>query len=380
MKLDYYKTFLTAAGLDAITNALQVILIVFVIGAAGFFVYRKFFRKPGKDASSNDDNVRKKGKILPAEEFVPVEQIRGGVVKLEGEQRYIASINCKGFDFFTSSEEEILSTQMAYYGFINTIQSPITMRIDSTAIDLTPQITNYKRIRQKRLEERDLKYSQFLEYRNQLKNHPDGPEREGIEDVLYGLSRQIEVLSKKINHLESLINYETRLSGRNANPVQEERYIIDWEFNPDDYPANITEAEITEKAEKALANKVSQMKHALAKANVKCTRDSDKELFQLNYRHFHPFGGDLYKSFEGSNAESRIVSGARDYEDARKRYEKALASDEWKAAEERIRAQQEAALAENNPDIDEDDEDDVLFGSSAGDEAKHRESRKGVSI
>jgi len=355
-------------SIETITKILQVILVVLVVGGAGFLLYMKFGRKGSSGKSSNDDTVQKGGKTYPVEDYIPVQEIRNGIVKLDGEDRFIASINCKGFDFFTSSEEEILNTQRAYYGFINTIQSPITMRIDSTALDLTAQIRNFQKIKQERLDERNLKYSQFVEYKAKLKTATSEDALRGFENVLYLLSREIDVCTNKIRHLDSLIAYETKLSGRNANPLQEERYIIDWEFNPQDFPAGVSEAEIYEKAVKTLDGKIQQMKHALGKANVKCSRDTDKELFSLNYRHFHPLGGDLYKNFDGSNAEDRLVSGLVDYEGAMRRYEKIKESEEWK----QIVARQEALAAESErqmqlPDDVEDDDDDsdVLIGSGA---------------
>lgn len=355
-------------SIETITHILQVILVLLVVGAAGFFLIKKFAKKRGGVKSSRDDTIQKGGRTYPVEDFIPVQEIRNGIVKLDGEDRFIASINCKGFDFFTSSEEEIVSTQRAYYGFINTIQSPITMRIDSTALDLTAQIRNFQRIKQERLDERNLKYSQFIEFRAKLKAATSESARRDFENVLYMLSRQIDVCTNKIKHLDSLIAYETQLSGRKANPLQEERYIIDWEFNPQDFPEGVTDEEIYEKAVKTLDNKVAQMKHALGKANVKCSRDTDRELFQLNYRHFHPMGGDLYKNFEGSNAEDRIVSGLIDYEGAMKKYEKIKESEEWKRIEARQAKLEEEAEKPviPDPEADEDDEDeDVLIGSGA---------------
>lgn len=351
-------------SIEAITQILQAVMIGLIVFAAVLFLYIRF-RPKGKKADDSNDVKNFSGKIFPAEDFIPVETIRDGIIRLDGEDRFIASINCKGFDFFTSSEEEIFETQKAYYGFINTIQSPITMRIDSSAVDLTSQINNFKRIRQERLEERDLKCSQFIEYRNAYNASADGNERNRYEEVLMELSRQIDVCTKKVAHLDSLINYETRLSGRNAEPLQEERYIIDWEFNPKDFPENITEEEIFEKAKKTLNNRVAQMKHALSAANVKCRRDDDRDLFVLAYRHFHPFGGDLYKNFEGTNTDRRVVSGLRDYEANMRKYNRVLEEKDWQEME--MRRKMEAAAEQEQSvygDYDPDD-DEAILGSGA---------------
>ncbi len=347
-------------NIDSIVSILQVVLIALVVFAGVFFYYVKFLRPKGKSAVDSNDVKMFSGKVFPIEEYIPVEKIKDGIIKLDGEDRYIASINCKGFDFFTSSEEEIYNTQRAYLGFINTIQSPITMRIDSTAVDLSAQINNFKKIKQQRLEERDLKCSQFIEYRNAYNESVDEGERRRYEEVLYSLQRQIEVCTKKVAHLDSLINYEIKLSGRNANPLQEERYIIDWEFNPQEFPENITDAEIYDKAKKTLENRLAQMRHALSAANVKCHRDDDKDLFALSYRHFHPFGGDLYKNFEGANSEKRIVSGLRDYETAMKKYQKIIEEKEWAELVKRMENEKQEEVVVT--DYDEDD-DEANLGS-----------------
>lgn len=347
-------------NIDSIVSVLQVVLVGLIIFAGVLFYYVRFLRPKGKKESDSNDVKMFSGRVFRAEEFIPVEKVRDGIVKLEGEDRFIASINCKGFDFFTSSEEEIYNTQSAYLGFVNTIQGPITMRIDSTAVDLSAQINNYRRIKQQRLEERDLKCSQFIEYRNAYAGAADEGERRRYEEVLYTLQQQIEVCTKKVAHLDSLINYETKLSGRKANPLQEERYIIDWEFNPQDFPANITDAEIYEKAKKVLDNRLAQMKHALSAANVKCRRDDDRDLFSLSYRHFHPFGGDLYKNFEGTNSDRRIVSGLRDYESAMKKYRKILEEKEWAEIARRMEEGQPQAAV---PEAYDEDDDEAILGS-----------------
>ena len=384
MKIDFMNNvYLMSLGIDGITKILQVVMIALIIGAAGFFVYMKFFKKKGKNVSSTDDDEMKGNnpKVLHTKEFIPVESIKNGIMKLEGEDRYIASINCKGFDLATANPAERLKAQAEYRSFVNTIQSPITLRIDSTAVDLTPQIQRFERIRQQRVAERNLKQEQFIELRDKERKTPDGPEKMRYDELLIKLDDELTVLEKKILHLDSLIRYETELSGRNANPVQEERYIIDWEFNPDDYPPNITPEEIFEKAQTNLGTRLGNMSNTLSGAFVKCRRDNDEDLFNLNYRHFHPFGGDYYKYNEVTTAEGGIVSGYKNYEAAMKRYEEIKQSDEWKIIEEKMRKMQEEARAAAESEdavLDDDDEEGELLGS--GTEKTMIEDEGGMSF
>ena len=83
----------------------------------------------------------------------------------------------------------------------------------------------------------------------------------------------------------------------------------------------------------------------------------------MSYRHFHPFGGDLYKSFEGSNSEKRIVSGLRDYETAMKKYQKIIEEKEW--AELVKRMENEGTEEVVVEDYDEDDDEAILGSGKA---------------
>lgn len=357
--------------IDQLTSILQIVLIVACVGAVGVFIYIKFIRK-GKSRTTDELDRKIVGKVGQCEEFVPVESIKDGIVKLEGEMRYIASINCKGFDFFTASEEEQLQAQMAYLSFLNTLQSPVTMRIDSTSIDLSAQIKRYEAVYKKKEDEIQHCYNTFLEQRNTYKSLSNAADRNAYGQSLIALNKRIDVLSKDLLHIRSLINYETQLSGRNANPLQEERYIIDWTFEPTEFPDTITDEEIYERAKAELSSRVAQMRHTLRSAHVKCTRDDDEALNALSYRHFHPFGGDIFRV--AGKDEPTVISGRRGFEEAKRKYEKFLTEKEWMDIQH--------DTYETEPVADEyDDDDDFLISSGSVPVTDVNElSERGVNI
>ena len=328
---------------DTISNIIIIVTVIVAVVFVAYMVYAIFFRKKmaEKQEQKSEESLNK-GKIFSSADFIPVESIENGVLKVEGEDRYVASINCKGFDFFTATTEEQYTTEANYIAFLNTVQSPMTMRIDSSAVDLSAQIARFRTLRSETMEVLQQVYGEFLEARNAYKDATD-EEKPYLEDNLYNLNRKVVVYQNKLAHIENLIEYEEEMSGRDAEPLQEERYIIDWTYNEKDFPASATEKDIRERAEKELANRVGQMKHALQSAYVKCTRDDDEAIFNLNFRHYHPYGGDMFRNFDETNADERVVSGKRGYEEMKRQYERFLLSEQWKKIlEERMKGLEDA--------------------------------------
>lgn len=339
-----------------ITHYLQIVFFILLGIAALVFAYIKLFRK--KKLKSRPANMRR-GKVRDATEYVPVDSISGNIYKVSGENRFLASINCKGFDFFSVDVEEQFAAQDGYLAFVNTISSPITMRIDSSAVDLTYQIKKHEEAYLNKYNEQGRLYQEYNQYVKALENLPDGAaESRVIVSALNEINRQIECNQWKMQHIEHIISYQKSLSGREATPLQEERYIFDWTFNPKDFPDSITESEIRERAEKELAQKENQMRHALSRSNVKVRRDTDQDIYSLFFRHFHPWSSSAYHDNEESNAEERIVSGKRAYEHAKREYERLKESHrlaELSAAYDRLTEEEIKGYGDSLEDYDDDD-------------------------
>lgn len=311
---------------SGVISVLKILIVIAIAVAILLFVYYKFFRKSASKIKV--DTNEKTGKLRDCAEFIPVESISGSTYKVKGENRFLASINCKGFDYFSSSVEEKLRTQEGYLNFVNIIQNPITLRIDSSAVDLSAPISRHTEIYNKKFIEQGMLYDQFTHYVKLFRNAKSDAERALYQNTLSEIKRQLDTNEWKMQHIEHLINYQKTMSGRQASPIQEERYIFDWQFNPQDFPAGITEAEILERAEKELDKREQRLRHALSAANVKVQRDSEADLFNLFYRHFHPWSADTFKTLSDSNSDERIVSGKRSFDRAKRNYEEALASED----------------------------------------------------
>ncbi len=306
-------------SIDAIIKILYGFVAAFLIVVVLILLKRKF-GGGGKGNSTDTANAIKPKRVHDMKKFVPVETIRDGMVTLTGEKRFIASINCKGFDLYTAGVDEQYRTQEGYLSFINTFQGPITLRIDSTAVDLSASIKRHEGALVRTREELQRCYEEFAQYRKLVAETTDEHEKATYAEALYEIERKGSCLENQVRHLEHLIKYQEKLSGKAANPIQEERYFIDWTFDPTEYPKNISDEEIEDHARKELASRVEQMRHALSRANIKCSRDDDKDLYDISYRHFHPYSADIYRNTDEINQHDRIISGERNFRDAQRRY------------------------------------------------------------
>ncbi len=326
-------------------TALKVLIVIATVIAVGILVYLKFIRKG--DARIKVDTDEKPGKLKDCADFIPIDSISGNIFKIQGENRFLGSINCKGFDFFSSNLDEKLRTQEGYLNFVNIIQGPITLRIDSSAVDLSATINRHTEVYNTKYLEQGILYEQFTNYVKLFRNATTEAEKDLYQKTLNDIKHQLDINDWKMKHLESLINYQNIMSGRKASPIQEERYIFDWTFNPQDFPSDITEKEIFERAEKELDKREQRLRHALSAANVKVQRDGERELFDLFYRHFHPWSSDTFKTLADNNVDERIVSGKRSFDRARRNYEEAL------AAEDIMKAMQEKEKKEETEEKEE---------------------------
>ncbi len=343
-------------------NTLKVLIVIAITIAVAILAYLKFFRKGSSRIKVDTDD--KPGKLRDCAEFIPIEAIYGNVVKIKGENRFVASINCKGFDYFSSVIDEKLRTQEGYLNFVNIIQKQISLRIDSAAVDLTAPIKRHTELYNKKYAEQSLLYEQFTNYVKLFRDSQSEDEKILYQKTLSDIKRQLDTNEWKLKHLESLINYQKIMSGREATPIQEERYIFDWTFDPRDFPPDVTEKEIFERAKEELDKQEERLRHALSGANVKVQRDGEKELFDLFYRHFHPWSSDTFKTLADNNVEERIVSGKRSFDRARRNYEEAI------AAEDIMRAMQQSEQSEKEKAPEEDVVEEPSFYIPEDEEGK----------
>ncbi|HEY4515451.1 MAG TPA: hypothetical protein VJJ22_04860 [Candidatus Paceibacterota bacterium] len=106
----------------------------------------------------------------PVQDFIPIEEIRDGVVILKsGQMRAILLASSVNFELKSSDEQEAIIMQ--YQNFLNSLDFPIQLFIQSRKLDIRPYIT----LLESRLKEQlnDLIKIQTREYIEFIKNVTD---------------------------------------------------------------------------------------------------------------------------------------------------------------------------------------------------------------
>ena len=133
-----------------------VILLLFIamIGGMGYAVYYQFAKTdPTKLDTSTQDNIE------TAQEFLPFEDIRDGMIVLGG-HKYRAVIECSSTNYNLKTDKEKEMIEISFQRFLNSLTFPITFYVQTremdnskmllsmedeikTAIQDYPQIENY---------------------------------------------------------------------------------------------------------------------------------------------------------------------------------------------------------------------------------------------
>lgn len=296
--------------IDKVTQILVIILIILIVGFVTVGVWFIWMKRKRKNTKMSDAGIDYQGlERRNSLDYVKLEDIRDDMILTENNTRFIAVIRCQGFDFYYGHVAEQYAAQNGYRGFMNTISRPITYRQYTKAVDLehTQQnyVAAYKELREllfnlcedyktakKRLQEREAE----LEENGDEKEKMDGNvEMEYMLDHLISMQREMEALEWRLLHVKDQLVYLGQLSEKSGSPISMETYVIDWSYNPMEYPVELAQEEIIAKAREELKNLSRQKIHALSTAGVKAYRCTTEELIDMVRRHFQPISTDEYK-------------------------------------------------------------------------------------
>lgn len=309
--------------IDKATQALVVILIVLLTlfaAAAVWYIWKKKKRKNAKQSDMGVDYHKLERRN--ALDYVKLEDIRDSMILTENGTRFIAVIRCQGFDFFYAHVAEQYAAQSGYRGFLNTVNSPITYRQYTKSVDLEHINHNYTEAflkLQQRLfylsEDYKSAKHRLQEKENELRENGKREEEVQTEmeymlDHLLGMQKEIEALEWRMLHVRDQMAYIEQLGKRSGTPVSLETYVMDWIYNPMDFPVELTKEEIMEKAKDELDRITRQKIHALSTAGVKAYRCTTDELIDKVRRHFQPISSDRYKmrDIKNNSYSSDIIS------------------------------------------------------------------------
>lgn len=305
--------------IDLLTSTIAILTILAVIIFVITVVYVKYVYKPKPEIRQFElyENFERKN----VNDYIPIKWIKDDVILLEDGVTYIAIIMCKGFDFFYSHPKEQMEANIGYVDFVQSISSKLQLRMSTKQEDLEKPIANYVkeklRVDQKLLEILD--EAVMMESTYDTVN--DETKAVYAEKLTYYF-HLVGNLEWESRHIEQIINYMKEMSSTKAAPVRESCYVVDWVYQPNEFPEGTTDADIFNRAKKELRGMVESMKYSLSRCNVKVERATTTDLRELVRGHMQPYGKDIFKAtdFENSNYDELIVT-SNSLNEARKNYE-----------------------------------------------------------
>ena len=243
----------------------MVIILILFVAVIGGMIGLTIWKIKQTDPSNVDTS--KKSQIDTAQEFLPFEDIRDGVIHL-GNHQYRAIIECGSlnYDLRTESEKDII--EMSYQGFLNSLNHPISILNQTKTVDNTKMLNNLSNDIAKSTEI----FPQLEEYGN-----------------LYYQS--MEMLPEQI-----------------GNNKQKKKYII-VPYNEAINLTNSTEEEKYEDSLKELKNRCQIISDGLIRLGVKARILKTSELIDLMYSSYHKDEANQSENILSGDFLSMVVDG-----------------------------------------------------------------------
>lgn len=291
-----------------INQAYQVVLLILamlVILAVGFFALYMVTAKQKKNRREEDVYYQGLNRKDAKDYLSDFEDIVDGMVVADHHRRFIAAIKCSGFDLPSASSSQIVSTLQGYLAFVNTIDSPITYRQYSVpmSLDATKNMyaSRYEEL-ERELYHRNEDRKEILMHLNEVRGI-DLIQEEAIQKELETLQKQIQNLEWRRLHMQDQMDFMNYVfSGASIHPSIEEAYLVEWEYDPNDYSIEMGEEEIHQKAIEMLHNICNNKISILSGCNVKAYRCSTEELIEMFYQHTHPLSSSEFKMSDVVNS------------------------------------------------------------------------------
>lgn len=283
--------------LDQLNYYLTIFAIIFSIVMVISGVAYYFYKRGRKKRKLNEDHVDYSYfNRHDSVDYIKIDDIKDNMIILDNNTCFVGGIKCQGYDIYSAQLEEQASTAKNFMGFINTIKSPITYRQYSKNIDLECTISNYTAAH-KRVEE---KLYNVIEDIKDIKSVIDNSTMDESEintyrKTLKDLENQKTALENREFHLRDEIAQCEMYNGNRVQPELRETYFFDWTYSPFDFPVELSEKEIYERALQELEKKENMYRHALASCSVKARRCTTEELIEMNRSYSSPLSADRFR-------------------------------------------------------------------------------------
>lgn len=262
----------------------------------------------GNDAYNQSD--KKDLKVEFTESFLEFDEISDNMIVQKNGDKYIMVIKCQGINYDLMSEAEMIAVEEGFIQFLNTLRFPIQFYVQTSSLDLTDSITEYKE-----------RVEASADDLNKLKL-----ELRRLEDFDEDNFTAINAVRYEINKKQNVYDYGKDVIGtveklsKSKNILQQNYYIIVPYFASELGTNEFNQKEIKEMAFEELYTRCRGLIASLAMCSVRGEVLDSFELAELLYIAYNRDEGEIYSFRNAIEAQyDRLYHTAEDIMEKKKK-------------------------------------------------------------
>lgn len=268
-------------NIETLTSILMVIILVIVVLLAVlaivYFTSKKKKEKKPVSELQEDSNIKdQKSKTFAVEsvmDFMEFDRVEDNMIVQKDGNKFVMVIECQGINYDLMSAVEKNSVEEGFIQFLNTIQNPVQIYVQTRTINLEASLQTYKdhvKEIEENLQRQEIRYREMASSGNYSK--------EQLNQAYYELTKQ-----RNLAEYGKDIIYNTEKMSLNKNVLNQKYYIIVPYYPEDLGQNNFDKEEIKNLAFSELYTKCQSMIRTLAACEVGGKILSSNELVDLLY-------------------------------------------------------------------------------------------------
>lgn len=282
---------------DQITSVLTIALVgLIVVLIILLFIYfmliikkKKSKKKHNKENNNNDSDFDNKNENdtdgkKSIMDFMNFYTIQDDMIIQKKSKKFLMVLQCQGINYDLMSDLEKNSVEAGFVQFLNTLNCPIQLYIQTRKVNLTTSIDTYK----KKLKQSEEKLIKIQYQYNTMKKNPDADEKQ-LNKLLFELTKQ----SNLYEYTKDIIK-NTEVMSLNKNILSKQYYIV-VSYSPEgDETHLMNDDEITERAFSELYTRTQSISRVLNVCDVNSKILNSIELSELLYVAYNRDESDIF--------------------------------------------------------------------------------------
>ena len=283
--------------IDALAGKLETavtLLTAMLVLLTGFLIVMK---KRGIRGKRPTEERTGNAGFLEMSQFLPIDDIRDGMVIDEGGKRFTGCIECSGIDFYSMDQGEQILVQNGFISMIRVLREDTCFLQVPENVDLSYKIKQYEEILEGILgelnlvrNERDMLFEKAEEY---VRDERKVPEK--LSQDLSRLEELMHSLDFRYRHVTEEIELAKLMQSSGGGVEKMRRFILfSWRQEEGLLEEVLFGEELRKKAAEELDKKAAHLIGGLQSARVSARRLSTEELTEQFHRQLCPVTGQIY--------------------------------------------------------------------------------------